>query len=283
MKRIFKFIVLGSCLLLLSTACDKIEENEYIVYAGAAGTWYDDSETIDATQRAMVEKYTGVRCKNCPTADEVIHAAQQHYGSRLVAVAVHPKGSNYTIPYSGEPDLATEDGQLWNEAFGFSAYPQALLSRQGESFVPTANFDSRIDAVLNSSPNVALAVGCQRNSGDDSLTITVHLAFLQQVSEELNITLLISEDGIVTTQKMPDGSDATGYVQNHVLRDVITDTWGAEVDKGTANGASGSKRIAQFVYLPLSEWNLSQCHIVAFVSNRSTREILNVAECSIEE
>lgn len=279
-KSLFAIIAL---ITLGLTACDKIAEDEYIVYAGAVGAWYDDNATIDATQRALVEKYTGVRCKNCPTADEVIHAAQQQYGSQLVAVAIHPKGSNYTIPFSGEPDLSTEDGRLWNDAFGFSAYPQAMMSRQGESFVPTTNFDSRVDAIVGGNAKVAIAVKCQAHDADDSLSITVQLAFIQPVSEALNVTLLISEDGIVTTQKMPDGSDATGYVQNHVLREVITDTWGTEVDKGSANGASGSKRIAQFVYLPQAEWNLANCHIVAFVSNRDTKEILNVAECSIEE
>jgi len=104
---------------------------------------------------------------------------------------------------------------------------------------------------------------------------------LSQVTANLNLTLVITEDGIVTTQKMPDGSDAENYVQNHVLRDVITDTWGTPVDKGSADGATGSRRMAQFTYLPNKDWNLNQCHIVAFVSNSDTKEILNVAECPV--
>lgn len=279
MKRILFSII---ALMTLSLAgCDKIDQEEYIVYAGATGTWYDDLETLAPTQRALVEKYTGVRCKNCPTADEVIHEAQQRYGERLIAVAIHPKGSNYTIPYTGERDLATEVGQEWNDYYNFSAYPQAIISRKGESFVPTTNFDGRVDEVVTATPKMGIAVECERVSGEDSLVITVHLSFLSQVSEELNLTLVLTEDGIVTTQKMPDGSDAANYVQNHVLRDVITDTWGTPVDKGTTNGESGSRRMATFTYLPLGDCQLEHCHIVAFVSNSATKEILNVAECTI--
>lgn len=282
MKKLSHLIVFGFSFIFLLAACDKIEENEYVVFAGAAGTWYDDSENIDATQRAFIEKYTGCRCKNCPTADSVIHETQQHYGSRLVAVAIHPKGSNYTIPYSGEPDLGSDDGKTWNDAHGFNSYPQALINRNGEAFVPITNFDSRVEMALGVTPQMGIAVSCERNSGNDSITITAHLSFLTQVSADLNLTLLISEDGIVTTQKMPDGSDQVNYMQNHVLRDVITDVWGTPVDKGSANGETGSRRMAQFTYLPDAGWNLNQCHIVAFVSNRDTKEILNVAECGIE-
>ena len=282
MRKVFNYILLGSAFLFLFAACDKIEENEYVVFAGAAGSWYDDSETVDATQRAFIEKYTGCRCKNCPTADSVIHEAQQHYGSRLVAVAVHPKGSNYTIPFTGEPDLGSEDGKIWNDAHGFNSYPQALINRNGDAFVPITNFDSRIETALAATPQVGVAVECS-NIDTDSLTITVHLSFLTQVDADLNLTLLISEDGIATTQKMPDGSDSVNYMQNHVLRDVITDTWGTPVEKGSANGAAGSRRMAQFTYRPDEGWNIDRCHIVAFVSNRDSKEILNVAECRIGE
>lgn len=282
MKRLSHLIVFGFSFIFLLAACDKIEENEYVVFAGAAGTWYDDSGNIDATQRAFLEKYTGCRCKNCPTADSVIHEALQHYESRLVAVAVHPKGSNYTIPFSGEPDLGSEDGKTWNDAHGFNSYPQALINRNGDAFVPITNFDSRIDAALAATPQVAVAVECS-NIDTDSLTITAHLSFLTQVDADLNLTLLISEDGIATTQKMPDGSDSVNYIQNHVLRDVITDVWGTPVEKGSANGAAGSQRMARFTYRPDEGWNIDHCHIVAFVSNRDTKEILNVAECRIGE
>lgn len=275
--------IIAALLLTLTTACDKIDDDEYVVFAGAVGEWYDDNSDIDPTQRVMIEKYTGVRCRNCPTADEVIHDALQQYGSRIVALAVHPKGSNYTIPYTGDPDLSCEDGKTWNDALGFNSYPQALLNRNGEAFVPTTNFDSHIDATLAAAPQVGVAVECSRNSDNDELSITAHLSFLTQVAADLNLTLVISEDDIVTSQMMPDGSTNDHYVQNHVLRDVITDVWGTTIDKGEGNGAAGKSRKALFTYQPDPAWDLDRCHIVAFVSRQSDNSILNVAETIISQ
>ncbi|KWW29121.1 MAG: Uncharacterized protein AUK63_1677 [bacterium P3] len=280
-----KNIILAICAMALTalSACDKVDEGEFIVFAGAAGQWYDDdgSDALDATQRVLVEKYTGVRCRNCPLADDVIHDALARYGSQLVALAIHPQGSNYTIPYGNEPDLSTAAGKTWNDYNGFSAYPQATLNRTGDSFVPTANFDARIDALLAATPKIGLGISCARKSGD-TLDITVRVEFLTNVDEELNLTLAVSENGIATTQKMPDGSDNAGYVQNHVLRAVITDIWGAAVDKGSADGATGSRRVAHFAYRMENDgWSSENCSIVAFVSRRDNNTILNAAECAV--
>ena len=45
--------------------CDKIDENNYIVYSGASGEWFDGTPVEDHSQRAFLEKYTGVRCAWC--------------------------------------------------------------------------------------------------------------------------------------------------------------------------------------------------------------------------
>ncbi len=88
------------------------------------------------------------------------------------------------------------------------------------------------------------------------------------------------EDGLKVTQRQADGNDDENYIHNHVLRDVITDVWGADID---CTGQSGEKRVAQFVYSDYkNEWNLDKCHIVAMISKKESREIINVAECSIE-
>ena len=120
-------LVFSFYLLLSLTACDKIEEEQYWVYAGANGTWYDTDEEVPAVQRAVVEKYTGVRCVNCPKADEVLHEALEKYGEQLTVVAIH--AGVFGEPYSGDEDLRTSNGTKWYEYFGISGQPAALLMR----------------------------------------------------------------------------------------------------------------------------------------------------------
>ena len=88
MKRLSILSLLAASLLLF-TACDKIDENEYVVFAGASGTGYDSEATVPAVQRAFVEKYTGVRCVNCPNADIVLHDLGEKYGDQLIITAIH--------------------------------------------------------------------------------------------------------------------------------------------------------------------------------------------------
>lgn len=274
MKRILTLTLLAT--IMLCAACDKIDDKDMLRRAGAIGTWYDDNQGVaDHSQRAFLEKYTGCRCINCPTADDVITEALANYGGRLIAVAVHT--GSYAYPFTGEPDLRTEVGTIWNDHFLFNSYPVALLNRTGEPFVPTTNFNSRIDGLLSHEASLALAAECT-TLDDGSLDITSHLEFLKDVSGDLTITLLIMEDGIVTSQKMPDNSTQSNYVQNHVLRDVITSEWGNPVD---ADGKKDTRRYVTFNYETKDNWNLDRCHIVVFVSNKDTKEILNVCETKV--
>ena len=278
MKKIFSLLVAA---LFLFAACDKIDEDKYIVFSGAAGTWYDSEVEIPQVQRAFVEKYTGVRCQNCPKGDQVIHTAMEKYGDRLVVAAVHVP-NNFSRPFSGQPDLRTDKGSEWFNAF-FSpsqGIPAALLNRQKvngslDIINPTGGFDDKIDAVVNNNPTVSMFMETG-NEGENSFA-DVHIRFDQTVAEPLTLTLLVVEDKIYTTQTSGN-EEIENYEQNHVLRAIITDTWGIDVD---ADGQQGTKRMVRLSYQLPETCNSENCHLIAFVSNKNTREILNSVQCDV--
>lgn len=269
---------------LLFTACDKIEEDQYIIYSGASGEWVDGNGVSDHSQRALIEKYTGVRCLNCPTAEDAINAAVAQYGGKLLAVAIHDS-STFTRPYPNNPDLRTATGNTWSKFFGvFDAgqYPVALVNRTpGASgwdlFNPISGINSYVDPIVNSEATIAIEVSATEAEG--LISTTVNLEFLENVGDNLNLTLFIIEDNINATQLMPDGEKNESYIHNHLFREVITDVWGTQID---CTGAKGEKKMTTIDYqVANSEWIIANCHIVAFVSNRDTRQIVNVAECDI--
>lgn len=269
---------------LLFTACDKIEEDQYIIYSGASGEWVDGNGVSDHSQRALIEKYTGVRCLNCPTAEDAINAAVAQYGGKLLAVAIHDS-STFTRPYPNNRDLRTATGNTWSKFFGvFDAgqYPVALVNRTpGASgwnlFNPISGINSYVDPIVNSEATIAIEVSATEAEG--LISTTVNLEFLENVGDNLNLTLFIIEDNINATQLMPDGEKNESYIHNHLFREVITDVWGTQID---CTGAKGEKKMTTIDYqVDNSEWIIANCHIVAFVSNRDTRQIVNVAECDI--
>ena len=285
MKKTIITIVSLAIGAILFTSCDKIESDQYIVFAGATGQWYDGDGVADHTKRAFIEKYTGVRCNNCPNADMAIATAKEQYGEQLIAVSIHDSNALQT-PIGDSPDMRSADGNAWSKALGvYSAgeYPSALASRKpsgsgGERFNPVSGVNSQVDEILGEAAQVALSVAAVRNDG--KVRITVNVEYLQDVADGQTLTLLLMEDGIVATQKMPNFQDSVGYVHNHIMRDVITDLWGADID---ADGKTGTKRMCEFVYGEFSPtWNLDRCHIVALVSDKNSRKVLNCAECEIQ-
>ncbi|MCR5424428.1 MAG: Omp28 family outer membrane lipoprotein [Bacteroidales bacterium] len=272
--------------IVLAWGCDKIEANEnglYEEYAGSAITWSEGtSVTTNAGQRAFLEKYTGPKCPNCPTADDSIHSAQRQFGNRLVVVAIHDY-SSFGRPL-GEIDLRTEKGDNWSSYFGVrnaGSYPSAIINRMHNDntfdlFMPTTVLSDKIANALTSAHSINMEVTSTLTA--NTTTIDVNIEFIQKVTDSLTLTIFVMEDSIIAPQAMPNGSRNQDYVHNHILRDVVTDIWGIPVD---ADGHEGSRRKAELKYTIKPEWNKEHCHIVAFVSNAATREVLNVAECKL--
>ncbi|MBQ6069410.1 MAG: Omp28-related outer membrane protein [Bacteroidales bacterium] len=274
-------------LLLSFASCDKIDEDKYVVFAGASGTWYDSEANISNVQRAFVEKYTGVRCVNCPNADVVLHAAAEKYGDQLVIAAVHVP-NNFGKPLHGEQDLRTEKGSTWFNTFFSTSQnlPSALLNRAKadenslDIIDPQVRFDDKIDAILATTPKIGIDISNAKDG--DLYNAEVHVQFNQPINDPLTLTLLVVEDKLYTTQEsMADGriNEIENYEQNHVLRDVLTDAWGIDID---ADGNQGTKRMILLPFTLGQSWNPANCHLIAFVSNKATREIINVAQCDLQ-
>ncbi|MBQ9587182.1 MAG: Omp28-related outer membrane protein [Bacteroidales bacterium] len=290
MKRFFISLSIIFFATAALVSCDKIEQQSdgtYTVYAGAVGEWNAGQGVADKSQRALLEKFTGVRCNNCPTADEQIATTLDNYAGKLIAISIHDSISSFCNPYPNSLDLRTAVGTSWSEGFGrttSSPSPAALVNRMKKDgsydiFYSFSSLSTYIDPIISQDAKVAIGVAAARNNG--SLDVTVDLEFLESLSDKLTVTLAVIEDGLIATQLLPDGHTRdTAYVHNHILRGVVTDVWGADVD---CTGAAGEKRVALFSTSNVNpEWNLDNCHIVAFVSKKENREVLNVAECEIE-
>lgn len=281
MKKIFTLLAAS---LLAFASCDKIESDNYLRFAGQSGTWYDGNGVENPQQRVFLEKYTGVKCVNCPTADEVITASLEKYDGQLIAVAIHDS-SNFSIPYPNNPDLRSEAGNQWSRYFGIRAsgsYPAAMINRpkNGDGYEiidPGAGVDAHIERYINNTPTVGIEVASSWENG--MALIDVDIEYLTDVDAEQTLTVFIMEDGIVAKQKLPEGDPDPNYVQNHVLRTVITDIWGDEVK---ADGKAGTQRTVRYTYSPNIEWVAANCHVVAIISDKESKTVINVAECKLQ-
>jgi len=265
--------------VLLFAACDKIPAEEYTIYAGVNLTWTDGT-SFTPVQRAFVEKYTGPKCPNCPAADVTLEAAHQQYGDNLVTVSInHPKAQG--VPFPGQPDLRTDDGTTWDNYFGINEIPAAYLNRNDAKLYTAAmsNIIADIGTAIGESPVIGVEVSATDEDGDGKVDIKVDIAFAQSYTTPVTLTLAITEDSLAYRQI--NGEDIIDdYVHNHMLRDVITDVWGADIN---CTGAAGESRSTTLSYTLPTEVVAANCNIVAFVSDKASRRILNSDACRIGE
>jgi len=282
MKRLLNITAIIFATIVAFAGCDKIEEGDYLIFAGSSGSWYEGQPVADHTKRVFVEKYTGVRCVNCPSADVAISALQNTYGHDVVAVSIH--AGALARPWNGFADLRTTDGDEWNNYFGIEAYPSIMINRSktGNAWniiTAVGGIAAGVENAIGLPADIAMNITTEYDAATRSVTIFPNIEFVESITAPLTITLLVMEDGIVGKQTTPEGNDEN-YVFNHVLRDVITDLWGADID---ADGNQGTCRMGAFTYTLPQEYVAENCHIVAFISNKDTREIIQCAETSVVE
>ena len=278
-----KTLAILAAATMLFVACDKIEPTEdgtYTLFAGISATW-SDGDAVTPVQRALVEKFTGPRCVNCPMADVTLDAASTLLGEQLVVVTInHPTGQG--LPFPGNPDMRTDDGNTWDAYYGINELPAAYINRD-KSKQYTGSMDNitgDLQSVIGQSPLLGLVVTADSTADGSGIDITVNMQFEQTVDGKMTLTLALIEDSLEYRQL--NGSEAIDdYAHNHMLRDVMTDVWGSEVD---ATGIAGERRKATFSTYRIKDNSirLENCHVVAFVSDKNSKRVLNSASCHIE-
>jgi len=275
--------ILSTAAALLLAGCNKIdpaEDGTYTVFAGINATW-SEGEAVTAEQHALVEKFTGPKCPNCPAADITLDAAHATMGEKLVVISInHPVGQG--VPFNGDPDMRTDDGTAWDTYYGVNAIPTAYINRDKSKPYSgsMSNITSDLQSVINENPILALEVTADSLTDGSAIDIIVNMQFVQNYSQALTLTLALVEDSLVYRQSYGDTIIAD-YKHNHMLRDVLTDVWGTEVN---AEGTAGEKRQATFSTYRIKDNSirLENCHIVAFVSDKATKKVLNTASCEIK-
>lgn len=271
-----KSILILPLAALLFAACDKISADQYTMATGGSG---GSGWTNGGTQHALVEKYTGPRCVNCPNADITLDALHLQYGDQLVVISInHPVGQGE--PFPNQPDLRTEVGSAWDTYFGINAIPAAYLNRDASVQYSgnMENIGSAIGAVVAHEPDVDLTLSAQADTASRQLDIDVNVHVYNSLSGALTITLALTEDSLVYRQSTPDGI-VNDYVHNHMLREVLTATWGDELP---LVGNAGEVKAKHFTCtVTNSDIKLENCHVVAFISQKESRQVLNCNQTSL--
>jgi hypothetical protein len=277
MKASMKYLLLALMAGFALSACDIIK-----------GDKIDPNGFSGSANKVLIEDFTGHRCGNCPRAHEKAAELQGTYGENLVVVAVHTGSFALVIPQLGyttdfNTPMGTELGEYYNA--DQEGLPIGLINRRdwnGSPVTRFADWSTFVSAVLSEQPKIKLEITPTYDATDRSLDVASHLEYFTTGDASHNIVVLVTEDSIISKQEDYTFGEHEDYVHNHVLRTVLTSgTWGTPV-KGNQIFL-GEKLDLNFSTVLDSTIVPEHCHVVVYVHNNVTKEVIQVEEVDLME
>ncbi len=238
-------------------------------------------EKPEITKKVLLEDFTGHKCVNCPNAHEIAHNLQNLYGEEdLIVVAIH--AGFFSTPSSGtfEYDFRTEAGTEWADFYGIQNYPSGLVDRVeygGSPILDKDQWGAKVDEEFSKSPSLGITIDYSLSGS--KLNGDISLEFVENISKQAKIQILITEDNIVKPQVIPGGQDEN-YVHMHVMRAAVNGSWG-EVLSSATYSIDETESIHFTDFNLGSDWVTNELSIIAYVYDEESGEVLQVEKKKI--
>ncbi len=242
-------------------------------------------------RKVFLEDYTGHTCKNCPEAAVIAKQVADLYPKQVITLAVH--AGFFANPEPQPPydyDFRTPTGEAWDQFFGNSnaGNPNGMVDRMDYSnsdhIKGITAWGSLVSQRLQEPLEAYIVIDSDYNSDNRTANISVDTELFQDLTDPLKLVVLLTEDSIVKPQKDVDqqGNSITiyDYVHMHVLRAAINSTWGDELS--ASGGSTGTLFENDYSFTLDQEYRADQCHVVAFVYNDLTKEVLQAEYAPIQ-
>ena len=284
-------IILASFLVLAS--CDKVEKP-----LDEGATIVCDPAVL-VPRKVLIEDLTGHLCNNCPGAAKVAEDIVEFYDKNAIVVGVHVT-SNFAAPILsnwasfGYPDSSfmtdfrTDPGDALLAAYTPTGLPAGLISRKpfNNSTVLGENtwFSAASDIICKEAAALVVIDNVNYNSGSREVSADISVQSRADLAGVHRLTVYVTEDHVIDWQLDADQNPAyvSDYEHRHVLRDKI-DGGGNNTALGEiifSNSSSGDIDVTSVTGNLSTEWNASNCYLVAFVSSPDG-EVLQAEEFKI--
>ncbi len=256
--------------------------------------------TTPANRNVILEEFTGRNCQYCPDGHAIANQISANNPGRFWAINVHAGGYAPT----SYPNFNTTDGTALAGGFSIDGYPTGVVNRSTPAGQSRGAWESLANQQMNQAAECNVAGVAIVNPMTRLATITVEVYYTGNSSADENfLTVAMLQDSILGSQSggstwNPDQMIGNQYVHMHILRDVITSTWGdaiAPTTQGTLITRTYEYQIPETIGNPNGvNVDFDNITFLAWVSERSqtyeelyqgqhyyytaTRPILNACE-----
>ena len=282
MKSTHPLFIVFVLFVLVFFACTKLEEPYTKVIPRVSKDTVIDWDTVTKVRRVLLEDYTGHKCVNCPEASILAASLEAQYEGKLHVLAVH--AGVFAIPSSTGDytlNLSNPTSEAWYTSFGITSNPNGMVNRKffnGAQILVPDKWLASIEEIINTAQDAELLIINQYNASSRKLNLTVFSHFLNNLSGSYNLTVCIVEDSLIGAQKNNNPSvgpspDWLNYVFMDVMRGSVNGNNGELLTTAVNTGTTYMKK---FIVTLNSAWTPKNCHVLAFISNSETKEIIQV-------
>ena len=310
-----KKIIFIAFICALISSCEVIEEpymNDVMVPVNPIDTVNPVDTTIypQFLKNILIEDFTGHTCKNCPDAARTLDAIHDFYGSRIIGLALHV-GSTFARPYPIDPvsnpdsqfiyDFRTKKGEEIDDFFEISenGLPKGMINRidytSGEHRKDFAQWSSLVADELSEDALFGLILNVDFDNNEYDISVSAIAS--SELSGDYKLVVCLAEDQIINWQKDGEDNDDS-YIHKHVLRKIITPTFGDDLSNLPINIGDTLQHIyndinlwdEEYSNITYSEFNLTggngnaggwkstNMNVVAYIYDASNYEILQVEQ-----
>lgn len=245
----------------------------------------NNDEITQAYRKVLIETFTGRNCVYDPDAHKIANELAAANPGRVFPINIHC-GIYSPTSY---PNMNTTDGTEMMNAFNVSGFPSGNINRNSASAIDRNQWNSETYNQLSQIAEVNVSGGVVINPLNRVAEITVDLDYISNSNYNTNyLTVMMLQDSIWGSQSggssNPEQYVNGQYCHMHVLRNIITPTWGDAVSPTTA-GTHITKtyiyEIPEIIGDPNGvDVDLNNIYFLAFVTetyqDTPTRPVLNV-------
>ena len=273
----------SALLVIVFSSCDKIDAP----YGQTVPTTVvNDTEVV--MRKVFIEDFTGQDCGNCPRAAEKLEQLHQFYGKKMISMALHV--GFFAEPYGSyfQNDYRTNTGNDIDQYFKVDliGLPNGLVNRKSfdnDPILSKDEWESKASELLLLPPEAFMWITPTYSASNRSLNVSVRTKILQDIDEDLNVILYLTEDSIVSAQKdysLPEPKINQTYTHRHMLRGSMNGAWGASLSSQTTYSV-GEEFISTASYTIPATWNADHVSVVALITRTASKEVVQAEEKEI--
>ena len=266
------YSLLGLAVALSFASCDEV----------SLGERYVDASVKPFSRTVLVEEFSGQLCNNCPAASEFLETLQDNYSADTVVVVTFHAGEGMMLAIGkergeamGVQGLATDFGEQLFSNYGLQSEPNAVIDRRS-GVVGQPQWLTTIVSSLRREATEALQLSTSYDASTRQLTVNVLGRSSSEGGFAGNVHLWLTEDSIVSVQRLEGGGYNFEHVFNNIFRTSATPIEGSPV---TIPYANEPQQVYTATVTLDDVWRPEKMAVVAFVDNSGG--VANVARAAV--